>query len=736
MNHRFLFLLLLSALSCSLHAQTMKQWMVQGEQSMELGDYLQAELCFAEAYALDSSNFNATIRYADALRLSRNYPEAARLYAKAYDKDKGRLYPEGLYYLAQMQVLNEDYSEALKNFKKHERRLKRDKSSFAYLKIQQEMASCDFALNARMQDSDIELRPLDNVNTFDSELSPFRLDSALFFTASGQKSNDLRLFQSLREDSTFAAPSLLDGPWSDALQHGNLVFSPDASRAYYVRCGNGLCHLYECTVVDGRFMDDRLIPTLNREEVNSTMPFIGTYQGEEYLFFASDWPGSRGGLDLYWSLRKADGSWDAPVNAGDNVNTPGNELSPYFSGEHLYFSSDWHPGFGGFDVFRCAGYPRSFDLPENLGRPLNSSLNDLYYRYFPSEQKGYLASNREGSLSDGSFCCSDLYEVSIADSIPSEEPEVYASLQELNDYLPVTLYFHNDEPNPRTRDTTTNLSYEDAYRSYLKLQNTYRKELGKGLSGDEKEDASFEVDTFYDYYIKKGFKDLEQFADLLFEELEAGHSIRLIIKGFASPRAKSDYNVKLTQRRIYSLINYLRRDEQGRFVPYIDRNAANHATLDFEALPFGEYRADQNVSDQLDDQLQSIYAREARLERKIEIQSARIGSQDSLFGDLLAEKAVKEFGLIAPDKLLSHRFLLKSVGTDTLYIDSIQSSCGCTVPTLLERILAPGSEAELEVVFDPSGQRGFVSRRVLLFLRGREEPYELTLQAEIIEGGR
>lgn len=719
----------------SVHAQTMKQWIELGTEALDQGEYLSAAIYFHEAYELDSSDFDITIRYADALRLSRDYNAAQRLYQKAYNKDKGRLYPEGQYYLAQMQILNAQYSEALINLKKYEKRLKRNKASFEYLKLMQEIAGCDFALNARMASDDINVTPIEgDVNTETSEFAPFLNDSTLFFTRSDGSGPNITTYSAnfTSEGTDGAKP--LKTPWSNEARNGNFVLSPDKQRAYYTICEGGFCSIYESRLTNGAWSEGVSIPTINQADVTATMPYVGLYHNQEVLFFSSDRKGTRGQLDIWWSMRLPDGSWDAPVNAGDNVNTPGNEVSAYYSGEHLYFSSDWHPGFGGFDVFRSKGYPRSFDLPENLDRPVNSALNDLYYRYFPEHKQGMLASNREGSLTDGSFCCNDLYRIVFDDSLVTEAmPDIFVSLEQLNDYLPVTLYFHNDEPNPRSRDTTTQVTYQAAYDSYLALRRTYEKEVSKGLASEDREDAELEVDDFYTYFVTKGLRDLEQFTSLLLVELEKGYSIRLTIKGFASPRAKSDYNVNLTSRRIASLVNHLKVTQDGVLLPYIESRAVNHATLSFEAIPFGEYRADQAVSDALEDTKESIYSRGARLERKIEILSVQRGAPDSLFAQSNFNTRFVNFGEIPSDRQVESQFTLRNTGTDTLVVDSLVAPCGCTLPLLRSYRIAPGEGTTLDVQFDPRGLTGIVSRKILVYTNEQDDAIELTLAAEITD---
>src|SRR5690606_28269842 len=119
-------------------------------------------------------------------------------------------------------------------------------------------------------------------------------------------------------------------------------------------------------------------------------------------------------------------------------------------------------------------------------------------------------------------------------------------LEDLNKYLPVTLYFHNDCPNPRTRDTVTNLNYLTTYDDYVELIPKYQEEYSKGLSDEQAVEAELDISDFFKDYVKKGVSDLELFTKLLLIELQKGTEIEMTVRGFASPLAKTDYNVKLT----------------------------------------------------------------------------------------------------------------------------------------------------------------------------------------------
>lgn len=111
------------------------------------------------------------------------------------------------------------------------------------------------------------------------------------------------------------------------------------------------------------------------------------------LYFASDMPGGFGKTDIWKSIW--DGSnWSSPVNLGDKVNTPGNEMFPYIhSHGNLYFASDGHAGLGGLDIFIAYDINTSPSI-ENLGYPANTNMDDFGIILDENGENGFLSSNR------------------------------------------------------------------------------------------------------------------------------------------------------------------------------------------------------------------------------------------------------------------------------------------------------------------------------------------------------
>ena len=122
----------------------------------------------------------------------------------------------------------------------------------------------------------------------------------------------------------------------------------------------------------------------------------------KYLYFVSDRPGGYGGKDIWVATDKGGGKYDKPENIGPEINTSGDEMFPYIreNGE-LYFSSNYHPGIGGLDIFKAIKDEKGKWVIQNMKPPINSSGDDFGMAFIKGEvEKGLFSSNRKGSRSD------------------------------------------------------------------------------------------------------------------------------------------------------------------------------------------------------------------------------------------------------------------------------------------------------------------------------------------------
>lgn len=728
---KFVILVISLFFACALPAQKPAYYIKSGDAAAVKGSWNEAFAYYNEAHLLDTSDFEISCKLADAARWVKQYDLALKLYSKNYDKDNGKLNPDGLFWLAVMQKNHARYEDAQRNFKKYIKKHKKTGTASLVKRAEQEIKSALWALNYKSKGEVDELQKLnEKINSNESEIAPF-LDTDQFYFASSRRMDGRSEWNIFRMDSINAAQ--INVLQIDGLQStdagANLIVK--GNEVFFSMKRDGATSIFTGTLSDNQIVNPKPVDGVNDGGSVNTMPNSGSTDGVERLYFVSDRKGGEGGLDIWYSIRQ-NGQWQTPVNAGKTINTPGDEVSPFVVGDQLFFSSDWHEGFGGLDIFSSKIFAGSFDKPNNLGKPYNSELNDLYYSESADGKQIFFSSNRRAEdQSDSATCCNDIFLVNrkrIDDVVINDK--VYESLEALQGALPVVLYFHNDEPNPRSLDTTTVISYHESYESYLKLIPAYLKENSTGLSGEKREEAESITNDFFDLQVKKGYDDLKIFSDLLLEELHKGNSIKISVRGFASPRAKSDYNLNLTKRRTASLVNFLMQYNDGVFKSYFEAKAGNGARLIVEQLPFGEYKSAVGVSDDLNDQKKSIYSRAASLERKIEIESVIILKEAENKSSLNWTESEYDFGKIGKYEKVYHTFHFTNTSDREVRIDSAVASCGCTEPKVQKNILLPGESSTMEVGFDPFGKKGRDVKTVSVFIHG-EEPKVIRIIAEV-----
>lgn len=347
----------------------------------------------------------------------------------------------------------------------------------------------------------------------------------------------------------------------------------------------------------------------------------------------------------------------------------------------LFFSSEGWSGFGGYDVFAASKDVLGFNAPRNLGQGINTSYNDVYFFLKPDGHNGYLSSNRPGAyyLDEASkTCCNDIFAFNVLDEevlkphiypvpvksepkieivaavtpkgadksatpvkiaelpapvppveVPATTPAPEAStpvvpvVEEtpapaLASFVGLRLFFDNDEPDQRTLSTETRTNYETSASTYLARREAYRQAYTAGLSGEALTKAEAEVEAFFASEVQTGYDRLDQLCDVLLKRLKAGEKVSIILKGYTSPRAKNNYNLHLSKRRVGSVFNYFEQFDGGVLKPYL-----HGGVLRIAEQGLGETTANTGVSDDLADQRNSVYSPAAARERRVEIVDIR-----------------------------------------------------------------------------------------------------------------
>ncbi len=719
---RLYLIVLLSLLPLSGWSQNnLKKYLEFAKEQYDKGDYFYALEYYNKAMELDSNTIEILWNVAETYRAYKDYRKAEYYYKKVYDREEAKIYPNSLLYLGLMQKQNGKYEEALETFKRAKKKYYKDKKSYRYLKSKREIESTLWAISNIGDSLDLSISTLsDSINSKNSEFGHGIYNGALFFSSLRadsiseneevyEKNYRTKLFVSNVKTpiSDFEKARELSELIGENNSIGNGAYSLDGTRFYFSSCQddgyNYRCKIMVANYSNGKWSDpDTLGEIINEPGANTTMPCIAELEGVETLIFASDRTESEGGLDLFYSRIKNGNQYGKPRPI-KTLNSIDNEITPWWDAEkqRLYFASSWYDGFGGTDIF-YSEYKDQFNTPINLGAPINSSANDLYY--FAYEDTLFATSNRIGvRYAKNPTCCSDIFV--FKPPVKPEPPTAIETLFELNKRLPVTLYFHNDRPDPDSRNTSTKLTYMETYDAYTALLEEYKKEYSKGLSGDRAEEAREEIETFFIEYVDKGVSDLAHFRDLLLVELNKGVKIEVTIKGFASPLAKTDYNVNLTKRRISSLINYLRKYENGVFIPYLENTAPNGGRVVFKEVPFGEYTANQLTSDNPNDVQNSVYSRAAAIERKIEIQSVNYLEENDKF-PLKAPFPVVDGGQVKPGNTIKTTYAVKNRSSEKVEIGEIVSSNPALSFTIEKSSLEPDEEMTITVELKTDGFRG------------------------------
>ncbi len=153
-------------------------------------------------------------------------------------------------------------------------------------------------------------------------------------------------------------------------------------------------------------------------------------QDRTICYFSSDRPGGKGGKDIYYIKKKGD-KWSEPKNLGKKINTKFDEESPFIHEDGtLYFSSKGHNSIGGYDIFSAAGNGSGkFSKPVNLGMPVNSVEDDLFYFVTSDNKVAYFMSKRpegkgRGDIFKVNYADSSLYYLMITGNVTNEDNTV------------------------------------------------------------------------------------------------------------------------------------------------------------------------------------------------------------------------------------------------------------------------------------------------------------------------
>ena len=214
-------------------------------------------------------------------------------------------------------------------------------------------------------------------------------------------SNDSRKILTTYDKKAIDFPNTVNAevfkPFRNNLNIGSISFTQDGNTAYYTKNQEKSKGIYQLEIWESKYINGvwtRGSKLFFNNANNSYFHPAITADGNRLYYVSDDSTGS-GGTDIYFIDKNEDGSWKPTQNAGQDINTEGDELFPTYYNGSLYFSSNGHPGLGGLDIFKVERNNKTGIFIKNMGYPINSSKDDLGFSI--NNKTGFFSSNRNGS---------------------------------------------------------------------------------------------------------------------------------------------------------------------------------------------------------------------------------------------------------------------------------------------------------------------------------------------------
>lgn len=276
-----------------------------------------------------------------------------------------------------------------------------------------------------------------------------------------------------------------------------------------------------CQIATGELNQNKLshveiLPEpVNLPGSHSLHPFYHSKDDTAILFFSSQRPGGQGGYDLYYCYPDKKLHCKEVHAAGKTINTPGNEITPFFLDDTLYLSSDYHPGFGHYDVFKSHfTKQKQFSKPVNLGKGINSLYDDYYFIRW--DEKDSLHKKTYGSLASNRRTNHQSQHATRNDRLFLIEKE--------NRHQQTT---KNEKPNSDSLDTQSDTKKKDSKIIYFE-------------TGSASLDSSSKI-------------MLDSLASYLIQQ----NQVKLIINGHTDHTGSEKINIHLSQQRAHEVTVYL-----------------------------------------------------------------------------------------------------------------------------------------------------------------------------------
>lgn len=585
-----------------------KKMLKQADREQELGKFESAIQKYEQALADPKVDSAYVVKQlAEAYRQSNRLEKAAPYY-EILVKKGGR--PEYSFYYAEVLKKKGNYEEA-KNYYSQYMSKATDPQMKALAQMQIE--NMDKISEIARKKTRYEVDNFGQLNTESDDFAPHFYEDHIVFTSGrgegkvfegdGSGMYDLYIYQFDGADEASGAVKPFGEKINTPDAHeANATFTPDGKTMIFVRSNKGEkgdraeVDLYYTRERRDEWSEPTLLPISDSATWDGTPAFDPTGSS---LYFASNRRGGLGGLDIWRAQLDSRGRIRRVTNLGPQINTPGDEMFPYVSESgHLYFSSDGHPGLGGLDLFRAEKDGREI-IVQNMGKPMNSPADDFAVA-LNSPIEGYFSSNREGGKGGD-----DIYhflEKDVVLKVANYFIDGEVRDEDNNQLENVKIELRDNDKNVLATTTTDAsgqfklpVEIKSNYVVFLDYGEDYfKKEVeftthGKSVAQEDLVEDSTNVDlpfrtrmakiekgrtfqlenVYYDYSATEIQEESFDELDKLVTMLEDNPKVKIEIVAHTDKRGNDDFNMKLSQGRAESVVNFLTEAgiSQDRLVP-------------------------------------------------------------------------------------------------------------------------------------------------------------------------
>ena len=397
------------AVALMLHSCAADNAMRKGEKFLAIGEYHDAAEQFKKAYTKTPTK-ERQLRGQRALKMAHCYrhisstQKAISAYRNALRYNVATL-DDRLDY-ARLLLKNGEYKRALAEFE-----LLNDSMPNNVL-VRNGLLSAKMAPKWKEQGSDYTVKKMTEFNSRRADYCPVLAGDQwdrLYFSSTrndalgdelsgitGAKPGDI-FFSDKDDKGKWSKPQTIESGLNTEYDEGACCLSPDGSTMYLTQCLSDASYPRFAQIVTAQRSDaswGKTTPLIITNDTLSSYAHPAVSPDGEWLYFVSDMPGGKGGLDI-WRMRLTANGPVGVENLGEPINTPGDEMFPTFrpNGD-FYFSSDGHPGFGGLDIFiATVGEDGKYHL-SHPGYPLNSQGDDFGMTFQGQLNQGFFSSNR------------------------------------------------------------------------------------------------------------------------------------------------------------------------------------------------------------------------------------------------------------------------------------------------------------------------------------------------------